>query len=149
MSALTVLEFNYSYTDTITQQNDEISLDLGISITSLKNEVNREVFGLGLRQFFAHRNARLRPSLSLGYAKQFISDQTFYNFQDSFGNTASTSSPVSKRREDSLFGSAGLQFRFSQTLAFNASINTVFKAFEFNRAGDNLRYTFGIRWIIL
>lgn len=148
-SARSALEFNYSHRDDITTENNVIPVTQDISIVGSKNVVNREVYGIGLRQFFARRNAPVRPSLSLGYAKQFVTDETDVRLRDEFDNTAVLSAGRTRRREDSVFGGFSMQFRLGQKISLDASVNTVFKAFEFNRAGDNLRYSLGLRWFFI
>lgn len=150
LTQLTAFELNYSYGDDITTENNTIQINPQFSVVSSQQKVNRQVYGVGLRQFFAHRRARLRPSISLGYAKQFVEDRTDLTiYDDNDDSTFVLEGQTSNRRDDSLFGSFSLDLRLSQTMALTASVNTVFKAFEFNRAGDNLRYLVGIRWLLL
>lgn len=144
----TALEFNYSYTDDISTENNEIGVTNDVSIIGTQNRVNRKVFGFGLRQYFARRKAFVRPSLSLGYARQIIEDQTDITFRDDTnGATATSQGELTRRIENSVFGSFGLQFTLTRFLSLEGSVHTVFKAFEYNRAKDNLRYSVGLSWM--
>ena len=151
LSQLTALEINFTHSDNIARENNNIRIGSSdFSVTASQNKVERRVYGLGLRQFFAHRRALIRPSLSLGYAKQFVQDRTDYTIlDDSDDSTFALEGPSTQRRDDSVFASLALELRLSQTIALTGSVHTVFKAFEFNRAGDNLRYALGLRWFIL
>lgn len=117
-----------------------------VDLVGLQNRVETNVYGAGLRLALADRNAFLRPLVSLGYAKQFVSDLTEYNFEGPAGN-ATLNGGLTKRRSDSVFGAFTLQLKITAGLSFNASVRTLFQAFEFNRAGDDLRYMFGFSWI--
>lgn len=149
LTRLTAIELNYSYIDDVTTENNRAPVSgFPLSVVGMKNTVNRKVYGVGLRQFFSGRQAIIRPFISLGYAKQFVTDQNSINFEDDLGNGFNFTSDPFRRRDDSIFGSGGIQWRLTQTMGLDASIHTVFKAFEFNRAGDHLRYSLGLRWLL-
>lgn len=145
----TAIEVNYSQTETITQENNLISIDSTFDLVSQENNVLVYSYGIGIRQAFASRKARFRPSLSLGYARQFIRDTTRASFRN---NTTGTIFDVSenptKLRDDSVFGSFNLELRLTQRVSLRGSIKTIFKAFEFNRAQDNVRYLVGFSWFL-
>lgn len=144
----TALELNYSHgIETTTEKTDLVVTGTTVRLAGLQNKVTSNVYGIGLRQAFAGRDALFRPFLSMGYAKQFIEDLTEYNFVQADGSTLNLNSGVFKRRQDSVFATFSLQFRLTQHLALNGSVKTIFPAFEFNRAADDMRYSLGFSWI--
>lgn len=146
--ARTALEFNYYHSrETTTEKTNLRVQGTTVDLVGLQNRVDTNVYGIGVRQALAGRHALVRPFLSLGYAKQFMQDVTDYNFEASNGETATLNSGVTKRRQDSVFATFTLQLRVTQTLALNASVRTLFPAFEFSEAADDLRYSAGFTWI--
>jgi hypothetical protein len=106
-------------------------------------------YGIGIRQAFASRKARFKPSISLGYARQFIRDTTEASFRNNTtGSVFSVSDAVSKLRDDSVFGSFALEMRITRRISLRGSVRTTFKAFDFDRAQDNVRYMFGFSWYL-
>jgi uncharacterized protein YhjY with autotransporter beta-barrel domain len=144
----TALELNYSHgLETTTEKTDLLVTGTTVRLAGLQNKVTSNVYGIGLRQAFAGRDAVIRPFLSMGYAKQFIEDLTEYNFVMPDDSALNLNSGINKRRQDSVFATFSLQFRLTQTLALNGSVKTIFQAFQFNRAADDVRYTVGFSWI--
>ncbi|GAB4011124.1 MAG: hypothetical protein Fur0010_04960 [Bdellovibrio sp.] len=147
---LTALELNYSLEDNITSDHSTIAITgTGYSIIGMQNRVTSSNYGVGLRQALAPRNAWLRPTISLGYARQFVNDQTFYTFQNDTNKVSFESSdPIYKRRTDSVFATFGLQLSLTKTLGLRFSVNTLFPAFEFDLAQDNMKYLAGFTWYL-
>ena len=146
---LTALELNYNESETITNERNAVSIDDTYRLTSQRNRVFVYSYGIGLRQVLSSRKARIRPSLSMGYARQFVRDTTVATFENV--NTKaqiSSTEPTSKSRYDSVFGTFSLDFKLTNSLAIRGSVHTIFKAFEFNRAGDNIRYMAGFSWYL-
>lgn len=140
-------EVNYYHGEETTTEVTRLRVEgTNVDLVGLQNRVETNVFGAGLRLALADRNAFLRPLISLGYAKQFVNDLTEYNFEGPDGS-ATLNGGLTKRRSDSVFGAFTLQLKITAGLSFNASVRTLFQAFEFNRAGDDLRYMFGFSWI--
>ena len=146
----TALELNYSSSEEETIENEVIPLSgFNVSLVGTQQTVQNEVFGVGLRQVLGHRKARIVPSISLGYAKQFItswSDATYRD--DSTLQELRTSSDPTKSRTDSVFGTFTVKLNLTQRLSLTGSINTLFKAFETDQARDNLKYRVGFSWIL-
>jgi hypothetical protein len=143
----TAIELNFMTARETTTEKTSLRIQgTDIDLTGLENKVDTNVYGIGIRQALAGRNAIVRPFLSLGYAKQFVSDITEYTFQGPLG-VATLNGGRNKRRIDSVFGTFTLQLRLTQTLAINASVRTLFPAFEFSEARDDLRYSAGFTWI--
>ena len=83
--------------------------------------------------------------ISMGYAKQFIEDSTEYTFEETTsGDRTTVRGDLSKQRVDSVFGTFALQLILSQGMALKGSIHTVFPAFEFSKAKDDLKYMVGL-----
>ncbi len=146
---LTAIELNYSQTETITSESNTIAIDSTYDLIAQENNVLVYSYGLGIRQAFASRKARFRPSISLGYARQFIKDSTTATFRNNTtGNIFDVSDTPSKLRDDSVFGSFNLELKLTRTISLRGSVKTIFKAFEFDRAQDNVRYTIGFSWFL-
>ena len=86
--------------------------------------------------------------ISLGYAKQEITDQTSYKIrvlgQQEGGRLEQ---PAELMESDSVFGTFALTVRLSQFFSIKTSVQTVFPAFDFNKAKDDLKYMAGIMWV--
>lgn len=146
---MTAIELNYSQTETVTTENNVLSIDNTFDLIGQENNVLIYSYGVGIRQAFASRKARFRPSISIGYARQFFRDTTQATFRNnSTGSTFIVSDQVRKTREDSVFGSFNLELRLTRTVSLRASVRTIFEAFEFDRARDNIQYTFGFSWYL-
>ena len=145
----TAIEVNYNQTETITDENNTLSIDGTYDLTRQVNTVQIYSYGIGIRQAFASRKARFRPSISLGYARQFTSDSTVAYFRNNdTGNSFSISDVEQKSRFDSVFGSFALEIMLTRTFSIRGSVKTIFKAFEFDRAQDNLKYLVGFSWYL-
>ncbi len=145
----TAIEVNYSQTETLTTENNTISIDSTFDLISQENNVLVYSYGVGIRQAFASRKARFRPSISLGYARQFIRDTTRASFRNNTtGAIFDVSESPTKLRDDSVFGSFNIELRLTQRLSLRGSVKTIFRAFEFDRAQDNLRYLIGFSWFL-
>jgi len=142
----TGLELNYSRNTSTIKEFETSSLGSGISIINSKNEVITSDYGIGLRQAFASRKSRFVPTLSLGYAKVFTEDRTDYTV-DASGTLLTVPGTVSKTRFDAVFATIGLQIGLTKTIALRGSAKTLFKAFKFNEAKYNIRYTAGLSWL--
>jgi hypothetical protein len=142
----TSLELNFTYGEQITQQADNANVTgTDINLVSYQNTVENTVYGIGLKQALSDRNSRIRPSISLGYARQFIYDRTDYTYRDtSNGNTILLFGTPEKRRIDSVFGTFSLQIGLTQRIGLSGSVRTVFPAFETDKMKDYVRYTVGI-----
>lgn len=145
----TAIEFNYFHNREDTTNRASIPVSgTTVDVTQIENRVTTQVFGLGLRQSLAPRGSFIRPLLSLGYAKQLISDITEYTFEDrDTGEVLDFNDGETKRSDDSIFATFSLELRLTAGIALNGSVRTVFPAFEFDRAGENLKYMAGMTWM--
>ncbi len=146
----TAIELNYSTSQEETIENEVIPLSgYNVSVVGTQQTVENEVFGVGLRQVLGHRKARIVPSISLGYAKQFITSWSDATYRDDVSlQEITTSSDPTKSRIDSVFGTFTLKLNLTQRLSVTGSVNTLFKAFETDKAKDNLKYRVGFSWIL-
>lgn len=147
---LTALEFSFGQTEETTVEKSSIPIDSStITVTGFKTIVNSKMFGIGIKQALGPKKARLRPAISIGYARQFIEDKTFINYSDSSnGSTGSIQDSESKSRYDSVMASFSLQFFLSQRFSLKGSVRTIFPAFNFDQAGDDIKYTIGLSWFL-
>jgi hypothetical protein len=146
----TALEINYSTSQEETIENEVIPLTgYNVSVIGTQSTIDNEVFGVGFRQVLGHRKARIVPSISLGYAKQFITSYSDATYRDdsTLAQLTTTSDP-SRSRTDSVFGTFTLKLNLTQRLSVTGSVNTLFKAFETDKARDNLKYRVGFSWIL-
>ncbi len=145
----TAIELNASHSEQETLENNVIPVSgTDVSVVSLSTNVTSDTLGIGFRQAFAARNAFIRPSISIGYANQRIKDRTTFTFRDNgTGVTDRFSDPINKLRLDSIFMSFSMQVQLTQLFAIKGSVQSVFPAFDFDRATDDLKYTAGFSWI--
>jgi hypothetical protein len=149
----TAVELNYySNKDVITVGTARpFTAPDGDALTVLTDQrtIETRSYGVGLRQALAGRNARWRPMFSFGYARQFVQDSSNFTIQqDSSGVSVNVENAKTKRREDSVFASFILQFKLSKHMSVNASVKSVFPAFEFTKAKDDLKYLVGLAWLL-
>lgn len=144
----TAIDINASKTQDITSENERYNVATGIDLIGQQNRVNSQVFGIGLKQMFAPRTARLVPGISIGYAKQFLN----YDSDLTIENTSTKAQSkiyraTTKQRIDSVFGTFSLQLRMTERLGLKGSVKTLFPAFKLDKARDNIKYSFGFSWI--
>lgn len=147
---LTALELSFGQTEETTVEKSSIAIDGStITVTGFKTIVNSKMFGIGIKQALGPKKARLRPAISLGYARQFIEDKTFINYSDSAsGSSGSIQDSESSARYDSVQAAFSLQFFLSQRFSLKGSVRTIFPAFDFEKASDDIKYTIGISWFL-
>lgn len=140
----TALELNYSKQED--RQEDTENLSGGtLVIDNYENVVKTDIYGIGLRQLLGSRRSFIVPMVSLGYAKQFRESQQIFKIVDA-GTPKVLSVTNPTERIDSVFGTFALRFNVSRLFSLNISVNTVFKAFEFNEAKDYVKYAGGFTW---
>ena len=145
--SMTAIEFNYSQTEDRTTSQYDIS-DGVIILDSQFDNIRSTTYGVGIRQALASRNSFLIPTISIGWARQkFVdSSETTYTSVSS-GQSIVIRDEEEVREADSVFASFGLKIRLTKRLSLKGSVNTVFEAFEFNQAKDQLSYRAGLSWI--
>ena len=146
---LTAVEFNYNQNEVITDEHNTYSIDSTYDVIGSYNRVLSYSYGVGIRQALAPRKARLVPSLSIGYARQFTRDSTSLTIRNkNSGNNFTISDDPTKLRSDSVFGTFSLKLRLTARLSLNGSVNTIFPAFQTDKAKDNIKYMIGFSWYL-
>lgn len=144
----TAIDLNASRSQDTTSENERYAVATGIDLVAQQNRVQSTVYGIGIKQMFAPRTARLIPGISLGYAKQFLDYQSDVTVEDTSTKSRLTiNNGTKKQRIDSVFGSFSLQLRMTERLSLKASVKTLFPAFEMSKARDNIKYAFGFSWV--
>lgn len=149
LSGLTALELGYGVGTVFTTENSSYEIDgTGFEIYGHENTVKNLYYSIGLRQSFAGRSAFIRPMISLGYTKQKITDQTSYKIRAIGADSGVTLKEAADLMEsDSVFGTLALTFRISRLFSIKTSVQTVFPAFDFNKAKDDVKFMGGIMWV--
>jgi len=145
----TAIDFNYSYSKDITTNNDQYNISgYTVDHVSDQSRVTTTVYGIGLKQMLAPKGSWIMPLISFGYAREFVTSQSDATYK----NTATDvlfvyNSLDSKQIQNSVFGSFILQFHLTDALSLKGSIKTLFPAFDYNKARDNIKYSFGFSWL--
>lgn len=149
MFSTTALEFNYSQSERFQIENNTIHYRTAdVSIISMQNNIQTEQFGVGLRQLLSSPKSRFRPMISLGYAKQYITERTEVTFRyNPTGETLAVQDNVEDREEDAVFGAFSLQIQLTKMFALKGTVKTVIPAFAWDEAGDYISYTAGFTWL--
>lgn len=145
----TSIDLNYSYSKDITSNNDRYNIS-GYTVDHMADQsrVETTVYGVGIKQMLAPRTSFIIPMISIGYARETVvsnSDTTYLNTAAS--TTFIYTAPTSTQTINSMFGSFILQIHMTDRLSLKGSVKTLFKAFEFNKAKDNLKYAVGFSWL--
>lgn len=144
----TAIDLNASKSEDVTTENERYTVATGFDLVGQQNKVNSTVYGIGIKQMFAPRSARLIPALSVGYAKQFTENTSNLTVeQTATGTRVVLTNPVAKQRVDSMFATFSLQLRLTERLSLRGSVKTLFPAFETDKAKNNLKYAIGLSWI--
>lgn len=145
---LTAVDLNVSNTKDTNSQNDRYNVATGFDVVSQQNIVQTNVFGVGLKQMLAGRGSRITPIISAGYAREFVTSSGDVTVENT---TTMAQSKVklneTKQRYNSVFGAFILQIKITERFSLKGSVKTLFPAFEFNKARDNLKYLVGFSWI--
>jgi hypothetical protein len=145
---LTALDFNVSNTKDITSQNDRYNVATGVDVIAQQNRVRTDVYGIGLKQMLAGRTSRIIPVISAGYAREFVTSSGDITVEDTTTKGHKTFNlSESKQRYNSLFGAFSLQLKLTERFSLKGSVRTLFPAFEFSKAKDNLKYSAGFAWV--
>lgn len=145
---LTAIDVNVSNTQDTTSQSDRYTVAANLDVVAQQNRVDTKVYGVGLKQMLAGRGSRIIPILSAGYARQFVTS----NGDITVENTTTKALTVynlnqSKIAYNSVFGAFVLQIKLTESFSLKGSVKTIFPAFEFSKARDNLKYLVGFAWI--
>ncbi len=141
----TALELNFTKNEQIITENNNVPIQGStLRVKNTQNTVETGIYGVGIRQALLPQGYRLRPMISAGYARQFVESFTDYTIEDtSTGNIITFTDGPFKRRDDSVFAAFMLQWQLTRAFAIKGSIRTVFPAFNYNSARDNLKYLAG------
>lgn len=144
----TAIDINASRSQDTTSINTRDNIGTNIDIVGRQDRVLSNVYGIGIKQMFAPRTARLIPGISVGYAKQFLEYNSDTTVEDTVSKVRQTFyGGTAKQRIDSVFGSFSLQLKMTERLSIRASARTLFPAFDLDKVRDNLKYSFGFAWI--
>lgn len=144
----TAIDLNASRSEDVTTESERYNVTTGIDLVGQQNRVTSYVYGIGIKQMFAPRTARLIPGLSIGYARQFLDYQSDLTIEDTVTKVRATvSGGTTKQRIDSVFGTFSLQLRMTERLSLKGSVKTLIPAFKLDKARDNLKYSVGFSWI--
>lgn len=146
---LTAIDINVSRTLEINSQNDRYAVTgYTVDVVGDRSKITTDVYGIGLKQMLAGRNAFIVPVISVGYAKQFVEYNREVTFENTLNQTRFTGNyGTTKQRVDSMFGAFILQFKMTDRLSLKGSVKTLIPAFDFNKAKDNLKYLVGFSWV--
>jgi hypothetical protein len=145
---LTAIDLTYSSTQETTTINDRYTIQAGYDVVNQQNRVLTDVYGVGIKQMFAARGARLTPVLSIGYAREFDTSDGDITIETTASGAKNTYKMTkSKAVHNSMFGAFTLQLRLTDRFSLKGSVKSLFPAFEFNKAKDNLKYLVGFSWV--
>lgn len=142
----TALELNYSSSDErLTDNRETATSDSTITIKEIDSLVRTQVSGVGIRQSFASRKARIVPSLSIGYAQLTTSGETTYVLDNSGAEERLT---IEKDKEvnNSGYVTFQLRFRLTQLMGLTLAAKSVMPDFDTEQAENNLIYSAGFSW---
>ncbi len=146
----TAIEFNYSETNQ--RLLDDRAVEAtdaegdAFTITEQDSTVITQVSGVGIRQAFASRKARVIPSLALGYAKYITSGVTKYLF-DFNGLEGSSTSEHEREVFNSGYAAVAVRFRFTEFMGLSLSAKFIAPDFDQSAAQDNVTYSAGFSWL--
>ena len=144
---LSAIELNLSQNkNTVTDDAPRI-IDSNLTVLSQKDRVRTTVYGVGIRQALATKNAFIQPSLSFGHAKQKRKGNVEYTFNDR-GSLKARTFQSEDSEIDSAFASLGIRLRMTSRLMINMSVKTVFPWFKVDQAKNNVKYLAGLSWYL-
>ena len=144
----TAIDLNFSSSTDTTTENNRYNVATGYDIVGQQNRVKTTVYGLGIKQALASKTSALVPLISVGYARQFVDYTTDITIENTTTKARSiASSGTTKERTDSVFASFVLQLKLTDQFSLKGSVKTIFPAFEFNKAKDDLKYLAGFSWM--
>lgn len=140
----TAIEFNYVQSKNVNTQNLSAPSS-GDYISRIQSEVDRESYGVGIRQLLSSSKSAFKPMVSLGYAKEINHFSTTYTLEDvtAPSSTEIVDNPV-QVEDNSVFATFALHIEFSKHFNIRGSVSSYFPAFEFDQWDNDLRYSAGI-----
>ncbi|MFG1499713.1 hypothetical protein ABMA70_05835 [Halobacteriovorax sp. XZX-3] len=145
----TGIELNISQSENeIIGKYDNSGLSTGLVIENEYTNIKTQSFGIGIRQALSSRKSFLQPLISLGWSRQ---QYTLYSTTLVKDLDTSTEYLIKSGKEkssyDAMFGAFALKVMLTRTFSIKGSVRTVFRAFEFEQARDQLSYNAGISWL--
>lgn len=145
----TAIDLSYSFTNDITSNNERYTIT-GYSVDHISDQQRVETsdYGIGIKQMLLPKGYVVTPVVSVGYAREFVkssSDTTYLN--TATGTNFYYNAGTTKYATNSVFGIFSLQFHLTDRLSLKGSVKTIFPAFDFNKAKDNIKYSFGFSWM--
>ena len=149
--AYTALDVYYAH-----QTQTDHGKNLGIQsegsnfiIDSSLTRIKTQSYGIGIKQAFTEETSRIRPTISIGHARQVIqSSKSVIIRNRATGDSDKYSLLPEKYRYSSIFGTLAIQLRISPGMSLQLSAQTIFKAFKFDQFDDNLKYLIGLTWLL-
>lgn len=144
----TAIDLSYSNNTEINTQNDRFMITGVYDVISIQSTARTYVYGLGIKQILVPRGSLLTPILSIGYAKQYVtssSTMTIEDVTDLSRYYRTSESP--KQTYNSISAAFILQLKLSETISIKGTVRTLFKAFQYNDAKDNIKYLVGFSWV--
>ena len=145
---LTALDFNIANSQDITSENDRYSTGvIGYEVVAHQNRVKTNVYGVGIKQMLAGRGSFIVPVISVGYAREFVTSSGDLTVE----NTSTLERSVynlkeTRQRYNSVFGAFSLQIKLTERFSLKGTVKTIFPAFKFSKARDNVKYSAGMTW---
>lgn len=146
---LTGIEFNVSQSkNLVVGVYDNSGISTGLVIDHESTNITVQSFGIGIRQALAPRGSFIQPLVSLGWSRQryILSSSTLVKDLDT-ATDIRIDSGEEKSVYDAMFAAFALKFKVTKYLSLKGSVKSVFRAFAFDEARDQLSYSAGISWI--
>ena len=145
--SVTGIELNYSQTtDIITNNDNEAITNTTATIDQTRSEAVTEIYGVGLRQALMPVHFFMVPSISAGYARERKSSQTTYSIAYGGSSNLTLDGGKTRTENNSVYGTFALKFNVTQLFSLNGSVTTVFRAFKWEEAKNNIKYAAGFSW---
>jgi hypothetical protein len=148
LTGYTAVEFGYGRgkVETYIDSSVDGTVD-GVVVVKQYTLLEEENYRVSLKQALAPPSSWVRPFLSLGYANQKLTNQIKYDLKS--GDTVfSILGDPEESENDSVFGSFSLSFGVSRAFSVTTSVQTIFPAFEWNKAKDSLKYFAGVSFLL-
>jgi hypothetical protein len=145
----TALELNYSESrQQLLDDREAVTEDGTLTITNIDSTLVTQVSGVGLRQAFANRKARIIPSISLGYAKYTTSGLSKYVIIDN-GTKVEKELEIEKDKvvSSSSYAAVSLRIRFTQFIGLTLGAKTIMPDFDTSEAENNVTYSAGLSYV--
>ena len=119
----------------------------GVAVVKQFTLLEEENYRISLKQALSGQGSWVRPFLAIGYANQRLINQTNYDLKAEDTVFTINGSPE-ESENDSVFGRFSLAFGSSRAFSINLSVQTIFPAFDWNRAKDSLKYFAGVSFLL-